>query len=64
MILGLDFNTCTLEDEAQVKRKWHKYVMKCKGAAWKRFYHEYLVALEKDITCIIRKQNQEFMLVM
>ena len=35
------------EDEAKMWRKSHKYEMKCKEAAWKRFCHEYVVAIRE-----------------
>ena len=37
----------TSEDEGENFRKRQKYVLKCKQAAWKRFQHEYLVALRE-----------------
>ena len=38
----------TSEDEAEKFRKRQKYILKCKQAAWKRFQHEYLVALREQ----------------
>ena len=37
----------TSENEGEKFRKRQKYVQKCKQAAWKRFQHEYLVALRE-----------------
>ena len=37
----------TSENEGETFRKRQKYVQKCKQAAWKRFQHEYLVALRE-----------------
>ena len=33
------------EDEREVFRKRQTFVLKCKGAAWRRFHREYLVDL-------------------
>ena len=37
----------TSEDEREILRKYQKYVLKCKEAAWKRFHREYLLALRE-----------------
>ena len=37
----------TSEDKAEVFRKRGNNVLKCKEAAWRRFYREYLVALRE-----------------
>ena len=37
----------TSENEGEKFRKRQKYVQKCKQAAWKKFQHEYLVALRE-----------------
>ena len=37
----------TSENEVKLFRKWQKYVLRCKEAAWRKFHCEYLVALRE-----------------
>ena len=50
LILGRDINfsdAAPHESEIETIRKRHKYIKRCKEALWKRWKHEYLVALRK-----------------
>ena len=50
LILGRDVNFLNAEpheNESQTIMKWHKYIKRCKEALWKRWKHEYLVALRE-----------------
>ena len=52
MILGRDtisirVHEVTSENGVEIRRKQQKYVMKFKQTAWKRFHHEYLVAIRE-----------------
>ena len=50
MILGRDVNFSNAahhETESETIKKRHKYIKRCKEASWKRWKHEYLVALRK-----------------
>ena len=52
MILGGEFKLADdSPEEEEVSdncKKRQRYVYKCKEAAWKRWVHEYLTALERD----------------
>ena len=37
----------SLEDKGEVSKKQQKYVLKCKEAAWRRFYRKFIVALRE-----------------
>ena len=50
MILGRDVNfphAAPHESESETIKKRHKYIKRCKYALWKRWKHEYLVALRE-----------------
>ena len=51
LILGRDINfsdAAPHESESETMKKRHKYTKRCKKALWKRWKHEYLVALRKE----------------
>ena len=50
LILGRDVNfpdAAPHESESETIKKRHKYIKRCKEALWKRWKHEYLVALRE-----------------
>ena len=50
LILGRDVNfpdAAPSESESEIIKKRHKYIKRCKEALWKRWKHEYLVALRE-----------------
>ena len=50
LILGRDVNfpeAAPYESESEIMKKRHKYIKRCKEALWKRWKHEYLVALRE-----------------
>ena len=50
LILGRDINfsdAAPHESEIETIRKRHKYIKRCKEALWKRWKHEYLVAIRE-----------------
>ena len=50
LILGRDVNfpdAAPHESESETIKKQHKYIKRCKEALWKRWKHEYLVALRE-----------------
>ena len=50
LIVGCDVNfpdTAPPESESEAIKKQRKYIKRCKEALWKRWKHEYLVALRE-----------------
>ena len=50
LILGRDVNfpdAARPKSESETMKKHHKYIKRCKEALWKRWKHEYLVALRE-----------------
>ena len=53
LILGRDVNfpdAARHKSESETMKKRHKYIKRCKEALWKRWKHEYLVALREKNT--------------
>ena len=46
------------ENKGETVKKWHKYIKQCKEALWKRWKHDYLVALRQKRN--IKQANKTF----
>ena len=61
LILGRDVNfpdAAPHESESETIKKRHKYIKRCKEALWKRWKHEYLVALREKSN--LKNKNKTF----
>ena len=61
LILGRDVNfpdAAPHESESETIKKRHKYIKRCKEALWKRWKHEYLVALREKHN--LKNKNKTF----